>query len=63
MTNPRPEPVPIAKLSNLRMAAGNEKKYTFVIHNGILKHWVAIGWIDIGPATPEAYKHYPEVIE
>lgn len=49
------------ELSKLKMVAGNEKKYKIVIDNGILKEWVAIGWIDIGEATEEDYEYYPVV--
>lgn len=54
--------VDISELSNARMAGGNEKKYTKVIMNGVLKEWVAIGWIDIGVPTDEDRETYPEVV-
>ncbi len=63
MTPTKPQPIPASELSNLRMATGNEKKYTHVIHDGVLKHWVGYGWVSEGPATPEDYTLYPEVIE
>ena len=34
--------VKASELSKLRMAAGNEKKYDTVIHNGEVKDWVFI---------------------
>ena len=43
------------------MAGGNEEKYTAVIDNGILKEWVAIGWIDIREATEKDYEKFPTV--
>ena len=43
--------VKATELSKFRMAGGNEEKYTAVIDDGILKEWVAIGWIDIREAT------------
>ncbi len=53
--------VKASELSNLRMAAGNEKKYSAVIDDGILKEWVAIGWIDIRPAEESDYEKFPVV--
>lgn len=50
------------ELSKLRMAAGNEKKYPAVIDNGILKEWVAIGWVDLRKATEDDHKKFPVVV-
>jgi len=50
------------ELSIIKMTAGNESKYSFVIDNGILKQWVAIGWVDIGPATIADKSKYPSII-
>ncbi len=55
------ETVKATELSNLRMAGGNEKKYQAVIDNGILKEWVAIGWVDVRDATEEDFKKFPVV--
>jgi hypothetical protein len=49
------------ELSRLKMAAGNEKKYRYVIDNGILKDWVGIGWVDIREVTEKDYEKYPTV--
>lgn len=54
--------VKASELSNLRMTAGNEKKYSKVIIGDTLKEWVGIGWIDIGEVTKESKKKYPTVI-
>lgn len=59
----RPPPVPISKLSNLRMAAGNEKLYSRVIRQGSVMFWVGICWVKEGPARPSDYGAYPEVID
>ena len=56
------ETVKATELSKLRMVAGNEKIYDAVIDEGVLKEWVGIGWIDIGPATEEDHKKYPTVV-
>lgn len=45
------------------MVAGNEDVYNRVVDNGVLKEWVAIGWIDIGTATEEDKATYPTVQE
>lgn len=48
-----------SKLSNIAMVNGNEKDINIIIHDGRLKEWVGIGWIDIGKPTEEDYKTYP----
>jgi len=53
--------VKASELSKFRMVAGNEKKYSAVIDNGVLKEWVAIGWIDLRKATQEDYEKFPVV--
>ena len=53
--------VKATELSNFRMAGHNEKKYPAVIDNGILKEWIAIGWIDLRKATKEDHKKFPVV--
>ena len=50
--------VKATELSKIRMAGGNEKKYQAVIDNGILKEWVAIGWVDLREATKEDYEKF-----
>lgn len=59
----QPKTVKINECSNIRMVCGNEKKFDSVIHNGILKDWVGIGWIDVRKATKEDYKKYRTVKE
>lgn len=49
------------KLSNIAMTTGGEKKFTHVIDNGTLKHWVGIGWISLRKATAKDKKTYPTV--
>ena len=56
-----PKMINISELSSARMAAGNEKKYSMVIHNGQVKEWVGIGWIDVRSATKEDRKNLPMV--
>ena len=51
------------ELSNLRMVAGNEKKYGKVIMGGVLKEWIGFGWIVLRIATEKDRKRYPEVVE
>ena len=59
----RPPPVPASKLSTLRMAAGNEKKYSRVIMKDSVMFWVGIGWINERPAQPADFEVYPVVID
>ena len=49
------------ELSKFRMAGGNEKKYSIVIDEGVLKEWVAIGWVDLREATDADRKKFPMV--
>lgn len=50
-----------AELTNLRMVAGNEKKYSVVVIDGVVKEWVGIGWIEIRQPTAEDLKTLPVV--
>jgi hypothetical protein len=59
----RPPPVPVSKLSTLRMAAGNEKKYSRVIMDKHVLLWVSLGWINERPAQPADFEVYPVVID
>lgn len=61
--NVAPRTVTRSQVSNLRMAAGNESRYTHVIVDGRLKNWVGIGWVDEGEATDEHRAAYPTVVE
>jgi hypothetical protein len=56
-----PKTVPRDHLNPWKMVSGNEDVYPVVIDNGIRKDWVAIGWIDIGPASDEDKALYPHV--
>ena len=49
-------------LSKLAMIQGNEKKYSIVIDEDILKQWIGFGWIELREATTEDLKKYPIVI-
>jgi len=53
--------VKVSELSNLKMVAGNEKKYQRVIQDGIVKNWVGFGWIDEGEASKKDLEMYPTV--
>jgi hypothetical protein len=52
-----------SELSNLRMVAGNEKKYDIVIINGMVREWVGIGWIDLRVADAKDHKAFPTVVD
>lgn len=54
--------VNISELSRVKMTAGNEKKYPIVIHKGVIKEWVGIGWIRLREAEKEDFENYPVVI-
>jgi len=57
----RMKTVKLSELTNIRMAAGNEKKYSKIIIDGKVKEWVAIGWMDIDE-KPDKRK-YPVVVD
>jgi hypothetical protein len=57
----KPEPVFVRELSREKMIDGNEKFFTKVIDNGMIKDWVGIGWVADVPAKEEDYCKYPEV--
>lgn len=50
-------------LSTIKMVAGLEDVYTRVIDDGVLKEWVGIGWVNVGPATDADRAKYPTVVE
>lgn len=49
----------ITDLRTISMVTKNEKNYQTVIHAGIIKDWVGIGWIELGKPTKEDFKKYP----
>lgn len=49
----------ITDLRTISMVTKNGKKYQTVIHAGIIKDWVGIGWIELGKPTKEDFKKYP----
>lgn len=51
------------QVSTLAMVAGGEKKYSTVIHNGVMMEWVGIGWVGGKKARAEDYDKYPEVVD
>ena len=51
------------ELNSWRMVSGNEDTYPVVIDGGRRKDWVAIGWIDVGPATDLDLATYPVVVD
>lgn len=52
-----------SELTHRKMVAGNEKKYTTVIIEGIVKDWVGIGWVGEDKATDEDRAKFPEMVE
>ncbi len=49
--------------TNLKMVAGNEQRFTRVIIEHDVQHWVGMGWIVERPATEEDYRQYAVVID
>jgi hypothetical protein len=54
--------VQLKELTNLKMIAGNEKKYSCVIINGILNDWVGFGWVEVRKATKKDLQKFPIAI-
>lgn len=52
-----------AGLSNLRMVAGNEKKYSIVIDGDTVKEWVGFAWIALRSPTGADLQRYPKVVD
>jgi hypothetical protein len=57
-----PKPVSYSDVSTIAMVARNEGKIGKVIHDGAVKEWVGIGWIEIGAARPADYLEHPQVL-
>ena len=51
-----------SQLATIKMTTGNEKLFTRVIDEGIVKNWVGIGWVEEGKADLGDYKKYPCVL-
>lgn len=58
---PAKQAVTAKELSNLRMVAGNERKYDRVVIDGKVMSWVGIGWIEEREALPSDYDNLPVV--
>jgi hypothetical protein len=54
--------IPFKEVINIAMVSRNEGKIKNVIHEGILKEWVGIGWIDLRKATKADKDKYPTVV-
>lgn len=50
------------ELSSLLMVAKNEKKFSKVVLDGEVRHWVGIGWISAGPAKSPRDDKLPRVV-
>lgn len=58
---PAKQAVTAKELNNLRMVAGNERKYDRVVIDGKVMSWVGIGWIEEREALPSDYDNLPVV--
>lgn len=56
-----PKPVSFHDVSTIAMVVRNEKTISKVIHDGVVKEWVGIGWITLGPAKATDYLKIPQV--
>lgn len=54
--------VPVSKLSSFAMVSGDEKRITKVIHNGKVKEWVGIGWVEVRTPTERDRKTIPQAV-
>lgn len=55
--------VSVRDVSTIAMVNGNERKFDRVIHGGVVKEWVGIGWIETGEPTAEELETLPHVVE
>lgn len=53
----------ISEVSKIAMVDRNENWLKTIIHNGVVKDWVGIGWIDSRPATKQDYAKITIVVE
>lgn len=56
-----PKPVSFRDVSTIAMVAGKEKTISKIIHCGVIKEWVGIGWIELRRATATDYLKIPQV--
>ena len=54
--------IPVARLGILAMTAGGERETSLVIHEGVVKEWVGIGWIELRDPTAEDRATIPQAI-
>jgi hypothetical protein len=48
--------------SSVAMVAGNEKRFTKIVDDGIVKQWVGIGWVSEGPEEFPRDKDLPRIV-
>ncbi len=56
-----PKPVSYHDVSTISMVVKNESKIKQIIHDGAVKEWVGIGWIEIRHAQASDYLKIPQV--
>ena len=57
----KPNRLTYSQVQLISMTTGGEKRISKTIHEGRIKQWVGIGWVDEGVAKPAYYYKYPEV--
>ena len=60
MKTKRPKPIDVSQCATIRMVAGNEKRFSKIIHEGAVKQWVGIGWVTERHAEATDYLKIPE---
>lgn len=53
--------LPTRSVSTLAMTSGGENRHPKIIHRGMIKTWVGIGWVDSREALIADYKELPVV--
>lgn len=51
-----------SELTTIKMTTGNEKLFTRVIDEGIVKNWVGFGWVEEDKADLGDCKKYPWIM-
>ena len=57
------EQVTREELTKLRMVAGNEKRYSYIVDGDRVLQWVGIGWVEVRRPTAEDLESLPVVVD
>ncbi len=58
----KPNTVHARDCSTLAMTAGNERRFSKIVDDGIVKQWVGFGWVSEGPEEFPRDAKLPRVV-